>query len=112
MPAKTQNASRCTAMQMLRSAPQARFWGKSETAEVRNDHVAHDSTGRMAKIRLPVKLDRKIRRKHGCKTSVSGAGTADVSNIVTMILHATGSITQSRQRTMHDVLIGPANRNA
>jgi hypothetical protein len=29
-----------------------------------------------------------------------------------MILHATGSITQSRQRTMHDVIFGPANRNA
>src|ERR1700730_8278167 len=46
MPAKTQADSRCTAIQMLRSTPQGRFWGKSETAEVRNDHVAHDSTGR------------------------------------------------------------------
>jgi hypothetical protein len=112
MPAKTQTNSRCTAMQMLRSAPQARFWGKSETAEVRNDHVAHDSTGRMAKIRLPVKLGRQIRRKHGCKTSVSGAGTTDVLNIVTTILQATGSITQSRQRNIHDVTIDAANREA
>jgi hypothetical protein len=31
---------------------------------------------------------------------------------VTTILHATGSITQSRQRTMHDVASGAANRNA
>jgi len=58
MPAKTQADSRCVAMQMLRSTPQARFWENSETAEVRNDHVAHDSTGRMAKIRLPAKLAR------------------------------------------------------
>jgi len=45
---------------MLRSAPQARFWGK-----VRNVRVAQDSTGRMAKIRLPHEQARKIRRKHG-----------------------------------------------
>jgi hypothetical protein len=95
---------------MLRSTPQARFWGKSETAEVRNDHVAHDSTGRMAKIRLPVKLGRQIRRKHGCKASVSGSGTVEASNIVTMILRAACSITQSRQPNMHDVTIGAANR--
>src|ERR1700688_494858 len=36
MRAKTQSYSRRTAMRMLRSTPQARFWGKSETAEVRN----------------------------------------------------------------------------
>jgi hypothetical protein len=66
----------------------------------------------MAKIRLPVKLGRQIRRKHGCKTSVSGAGTTDVLNIVTTILQATGSITQSRQRNIHDVTIDAANREA
>src|SRR5579864_2721190 len=37
VPSKTQANSRRTAVQMLRSTPQARFWRKSETAEVRND---------------------------------------------------------------------------
>jgi hypothetical protein len=110
MPAKTRADSRCTAVQMLRSAPQARFWGKSETAEVRNDHVAHDSTGRMAKIRLPIKLAGQIRRKHGCNGPISRRQTRDAANIVTMVLHATGSITQSRQRNIHDVIIGARNR--
>jgi hypothetical protein len=46
------------------------------------------------------------------KRQSAARGTADVLNIVTMILHAIGSITQSRQRNMHDVTIGPANRKA
>jgi hypothetical protein len=112
VPAKTQSNSRCAALQMLRSTPQARFWRESETAEVRNDHVAHDSTGRMAKIRLPLKLGRQIRRKHGCKTSASGMRTAVASNIVTTILLAPGSIAQSRQRNIHDVIFDAANREA
>jgi hypothetical protein len=39
----------------------------------RNDHVAQDSTDRMAKIRLPAKLSREMRRKHGCKLHLGGA---------------------------------------
>jgi len=33
-------------------------------------------------------------------------------NIVTMILQATGAITQSGQRNIHDVIIDAANREA
>jgi hypothetical protein len=46
---------------VLRFAPQARFWGKSETIT-----SPKPSIDRMAKIRLPLKQARKIRRKHGC----------------------------------------------
>jgi hypothetical protein len=47
----------------------------------RNDHVAQDSTDRITKIRLSVKLAGEIRRKHGCKLPAGGAGAP---NIVTM----------------------------
>jgi len=57
---------------MLRFVPQARFWGK-----FRNVRVAQDRTGRMAKIRLPPKQARKMRRKHGCNAAPLRFDTAN-----------------------------------
>jgi hypothetical protein len=95
--------------QLPRSMPQARFWRESETTEARNDHVAH-STGRMAKIRLPIKVARKIRRKHGCDMQIGHTVITGTSNIVTTILRATVSIASNRQRNIHDVTIDTKGR--
>jgi hypothetical protein len=74
-----------------------------------NDHVAQDSTDRMAKIRLPAKLSREMRRKHGCKLLLGGAGA---SNIVTMFCAAIPAIASAWQRNIHDSAAGAAIRES
>jgi hypothetical protein len=78
-------------MQIRRTASQNRFWEKSETI------MSPRQPDRMAKIRLPAKQAKQMRRNHGCKHRALARNSNAFNNNETMIGRATIAIARTRQ---------------